>query len=321
MSDNHIRKIALVGASGNIGSTTLTHLLHSPHPIHITAISRPDSTATFPTHSRLTVLKGSYDDPTFLAQAFAGQDLVMFALSFMALNAEKPMIEAAAIAGVKWIVPNEYAGDGLNKSMVEGVPVFGPKRETRRYVEELAGKYEGLKWIGVATNPFLEFCLGRKLFGIDQDEKTATIYPDAGSFNTSTMEMIGLAIARMLALPISNSEDKRSSLEYYANNFLYVSSFCVTQRQLLASVQKATGTKEAEWKVDESKTVKGWVEECREGLKKGDMKAGWGLTFAYYMGEGLGGNYESKAREDRRVLGLPEEDLDEIVKGVVGGGK
>jgi len=66
------------------------------------------------------------------------------------------MIEAAAKAGVKWILPTEYAGDGLNGEMVEAVPLFWPKREARRLVEELSKEFEGLRWIGVATGPWLE---------------------------------------------------------------------------------------------------------------------------------------------------------------------
>ena len=57
-------------------------------------------------------------------------------------------------------------------------------------------------------------------------------------------------------------------------------------------------------------------------MAKGDMRSGAGLTFAYYMGEGRGGDVEVKAKEDREVLGLKEdEDLDEVVKRAVEGGE
>jgi len=76
----------------------------------------------------------------------------------MAMGEQATLIDAAAKAGVKWILPTEYAGDGLNEGMVEGVPLFHPKREARRQVEELAaGREEGVKWIGVATGPWMEF--------------------------------------------------------------------------------------------------------------------------------------------------------------------
>ncbi|KAK5111007.1 hypothetical protein LTR62_005382 [Meristemomyces frigidus] len=323
-STNRISRLVLVGASGNVGAPTLKHLLatSSQTNLHITVLTRPESHATFPSHPSLTVKTGTYDDPTFLQEVFAGQEAVMFALSFFAIAHEKSMIEAAARAGVRWIIPNEYAGDGLNAEMVDAVPVFHPKRDTRKYIEDLGRTYPGLRWIGVATNPFLEFCLQRKLFGIDQDAKTATLYPDAGRFNTTSLERIGLTIARLLALPITDEADPRSSLTHYANGFLYTSSFCVSQTELLRAIQRLMGSAPEEWEVDEGKTVKGWIEGCREAMKNGDAKGAWGLTFAYYMGEGLGGNYEKKAREDRRVLGLEgeEENLDEVVKRALRGG-
>ena len=76
----------------------------------------------------------------------------------MAMGVQGKMIEAAARAGVKWILPTEYAGDGLNEGMVEAVPLFHPKREARRQIEELSKEKEceGVKWIGVATGPWVE---------------------------------------------------------------------------------------------------------------------------------------------------------------------
>ena len=75
----------------------------------------------------------------------------------MAMGEQTTLIAAAAQAGVKWILPTEYAGDGMNAAMVDAVPLFHPKRAARQQVEELAQTHEGLKWIGVATNPWMEF--------------------------------------------------------------------------------------------------------------------------------------------------------------------
>ena len=45
----------------------------------------------------------------------------------------------------------------------------------------------------------------------------------------------------------------------------------------------------------------------------GNMMAGLDVTYAYYMGDGPGGNYEGKAEVDREVLGLVEEDPDTAI--------
>ena len=129
----------------------------------ITIVTRSDSTATFDNlpssnSTEVRVQKGSYTDPSFLASAFQGSEVAIFALNFMAMGVQGQMIEAAARAGVKWILPTEYAGDGLNEEMVQAVPLFHPKREARRQIEELSKEKgcEGVKWIGVATGPWLE---------------------------------------------------------------------------------------------------------------------------------------------------------------------
>ncbi|KAK3109358.1 hypothetical protein LTR53_017470 [Teratosphaeriaceae sp. CCFEE 6253] len=155
MADS-LKNIAIVGASGQVGGSTLKHLLDSPRGFKVTVVTRTESEATFPSHPALTVKKGSYTDTSFLEDAFSGQDAVVFAVHFFAQNAQEGMFEAAAKAGVRWIIPNEYAGDTLNDAMVDLSPAFQPKRTARKQIEDLSKTYEGLKWIGVATNPFLE---------------------------------------------------------------------------------------------------------------------------------------------------------------------
>lgn len=158
------------------------------------------------------------------------------------------------------------------------------------------------------------------LFDIDVFDHKATLYPDAGRFNISTLPLVGQGMAKLLTLPLTDTSKPRASLEYYANNFVYLSSFSVTQTSLVAAAQKATGTTDANWEFEKSRTIEGDVRMLSEKASKGDFMAGAGLTFKYYMGEGRGGDYESKAKEDREVLGLPEEDFDEVIRKVVAAG-
>ncbi|OAF59755.1 hypothetical protein VC83_04044 [Pseudogymnoascus destructans] len=85
MADKQSRKIAIVGGSGSVGSPTVEALLS--HGIHtVTAISRSESTATFP--SGVTVKIGSYNDEEFLVVALRGQDVLILQLEFMALDSQ-----------------------------------------------------------------------------------------------------------------------------------------------------------------------------------------------------------------------------------------
>ncbi|KAI7278096.1 hypothetical protein KC345_g6172 [Hortaea werneckii] len=309
---NYLKNIAIVGAGGNVGSAALKHLLASDRNFNITILTQPTSTSTFPSHPRLTIQKGTFTDPNFLTPALQNQDALILALGFRAMDLQPHLITAAVSAGVKYILPTEYAGDGLNEEMINAVPVFQPKRLARQQIAELGGT-----WIGIATNPWTDQSLRLGLLGIDLFTRKATLYRDAGKFNMSTLDQVGLGIARVLGLPIRNEEDQRASLGYYGNNFVYISSLHVTQRELFASAVEATGTSEAEWEVDENDTVREWIERCKEMMSRGEMKGAMGLTFAYYLGEGLGGDYQAKAVEDMKVLGLREGDLDAVVKAEV----
>lgn len=77
------------------------------------------------------------------------------------MGSQPGLIEAAARAGVEWILPTEYAHDGLNEGMRRRLEGWGlgalEKSGVRVRVEELAGTCKGVKWIGVATNPWPEF--------------------------------------------------------------------------------------------------------------------------------------------------------------------
>ena len=142
-------------ASGQVGASALKNLVDSPQDFKVTVITRPESTASFP--SNVTVKRGAYDDGAFLEEAFSGQDAVIFSVHFYAQDAQLPMFEAAAKAGVRWIIPNEYAGNTQNPDMVALTSFsFGPKVKAREHIEKLSETCDGLKWIGVATNPFFE---------------------------------------------------------------------------------------------------------------------------------------------------------------------
>lgn len=325
---NHLKNIAIVGvglspmlrhhqeftdrqilqAGGNVGSAALKHLLASDREFNITIVTHEGSKSTFPSSPSIAVKKGSYDDAAFLQNAMKDQDAVVLALGFFGMGEQPKLIEAAAKAGVKYILPTEYAGDGLNKEMVDAVPVFHGKREARQQIEQL-----GAKWIGVATNPWADQSLRLGLCGVDLFNKKATLYSDSKVFNMSTLNQVGLGIARLLSLPTSNPENPRASLEHYTNNFVYISSFLVTQGRILLSAQEATGTSDSDWTM-ETDTVAEWIKRCKEQMAQGDRTGMMGITFAYYLGEGLGGNYTDKAVEDMRVLGLEMEDFDAKVK-------
>lgn len=147
-------------------------------------------------------------------------------------------------------------------------------------------------------------------------DRRSPVYSGSGEYNTSSIGQVGRAIAKVLFLPITSSENPRASLEHYANNFIYISSFCVTQHNIFDAIQKATKSSNADWTIEES-SIAERERSGRERFAKGNLLGAMDLIYCLYMGEGKGGNFDAKAREERQVLGLEEEDLFEVVKDAV----
>jgi len=66
------------------------------------------------------------------------------------------LIDAAAKAGVKYILPVEYGSD-TGHPKVAALPLFQPKVAIREHIEDLAKTHKGLSWIGIVTNPWLGY--------------------------------------------------------------------------------------------------------------------------------------------------------------------
>ncbi|KAF2023288.1 NAD(P)-binding protein, partial [Setomelanomma holmii] len=304
MSAQQGRKIAMVGATGTIGSVTLSTLLKSG--LHtITAISRAKSNASFP--PEVHVKKGDYSDPSFLASALQGQDVLIMQLAYHheAMESQIPLIEAAAKAGVRWVLPTEFGSDPLSPLAKDFFPMLGIKKKYRDLIEE-----KGMSWVAVANNPWFDWSLARGMWSIDIPRKKATIYNvrDA-KFNTSTLAQVGRGVAALLSLP-----DEK--LDAFKNRPVYLRSFFVNQRDILNSAIRATGTNESDWDVKTQEPEEA-IKASREAVAAGNMMAVVGEFYTAHMQKGRGGDYEEKAVEDAKLLGLQKEALDEVVGRVI----
>jgi len=137
-------------ASGNIGGAITTALLASPHAPSITAITRPDSTSTFP-HG-VNVARGAQDDHAFLVRTLTGHQALVLCLGFAApVDLQHKFIDAAAEAGVEYVFPVEFGSDTDDEKLGEAVPLMAGKKKVREYIESV-GKS---KWVGAVNNPWL----------------------------------------------------------------------------------------------------------------------------------------------------------------------
>lgn len=294
-----------IQAGGQVG-TFITQALLKTGKHQITALSRQGSKNPIP--DGVTVKSINYAEPSTLVEALRGQDVLIYTLSVLATDEADRLIKAAAEAEVPWILPNEFGynsdNDAVNKDTLTGFP----KKQQRKLIEEL-GKSS---WIGLATGYWYEYSLsvGGWSFGFDIKGKEATFYDEGDvKIHTSTWPQIGRAVANLLSLPITTSDDDATSLSHFRNKFVFISSFYVSQQDIFASLLRVTGTTRDEWKISNQPSAARFA-FGKQMLQNGDRRGfGIALYARTFFPDGAGTH---PAESANAALSIPEEeDLDE----------
>ena len=224
---------------------------------------------------------------------------------------QSALIEAAASANVPFVLPNEWGYDIADPDLSKDIPIGEKHAAYRAKIEEL-GKSA---WIGVTCGFWYEFSLshGSDAYGFDLKERKVTFFDDGETkINTSTWAQCGRGVAKLLALPV-DAKDGSPCLANYKNKFVYISSFNLNQRDILASVMRVTGTEEEDWKIEHEKSTSRY-KAALEAMMKGDMSGFVRVMYTRVFYQDGKGNFEKTKGLQNGVLGLPKEDLDEYTK-------
>ena len=291
----------------------ITEALLTAGKHEITAITRADSTSTVP--AGVEIRRVSYDDQASLVEALQGQDVLIITMGIRAPPEQQTkLIEAAATAKVPWVFPNEYGYDNSNPGLYKDIPIGPQHAKYREHIEKL-GKSS---WIGFTCSFWYEYSLsaGPAAYGFDLKNRAVTLFDDGNThINTSTWPQCGRGMANLLALKVlpDDVQDKSPCLSHFKNKFVYISSFNVSQKDMLDSILRVTNTSVDEWKISHepsSERYKAGVDALKQGDHIGFVKMMYSRVF-YPDGSG---NYESKNGVQNDILGLPKEDFDEYTK-------
>lgn len=278
----------------------------------VSAITRADSTSVLP--EGLEVTKVDYNDQPSLVKALQGQDALVVTMAPGApSDTETKLIEAAATAKVPWIIPNGWGPDITNESLSKESLVGDEIHATHQHITDLGVS----SYISMSTGFWYEWSLSiPPAYGFDFPNRTVTLFDDGNAkINTSTWPQCGRAVASLLSLKVSpdGSDDKGPFLDQFKNKFVYTSSFTVSQRDMLDSVLRVTGTKLDDWAVisepSHERYAKG-MEQMKGGDRMGFVKV---LYTRVFFPDGSG-NVENTKGLQNSILGLPKEDLDEYTK-------
>ncbi|OBS24682.1 hypothetical protein FPOA_05222 [Fusarium poae] len=299
------RKIAIIGASGNVGRPTVKALL--TQGVHsITVVQRLEATSKFP--SGVTIKSGDLQDESFLANAFQGQDVVVLMppLPHM-ISIQESAIRAAAKVGTPYILPAEYGPDPFAHRLVEQNQLLQDKKRIRDLISELGVA----SWISITVGPFLDMNIKSGFWGIDVENRKATIWDGkVGMVSASGLTYTGQAIAAVLTLP-------EEALSQYKNKAVYVPAFRFTQQELLETVQRVMGTMEEGWAI-EYQDIHDALKDCEAKIQQRDSNGPFIKFFLTHFQEGSGGDLQQKVNKDElrklHELGLVDQALEDVVR-------
>ncbi|KAB8268082.1 hypothetical protein BDV30DRAFT_231024 [Aspergillus minisclerotigenes] len=299
MSDLQSRRITLVGATGNLGSEILSALLASGIH-HVSVIARPTTSKVF--DDRVTVHHADFEDVPALTRCLEKKDVLIMALNPESYSKQIPLIRAAAEAQVRYIVPTEFGSDPTHETLNKEIFLARMQAPFRSLIEELGVS----SWIGVVNGLFFDFNIRNGFWGLDLRNRKVMLYDDGQvKINTSTLSWVGASLARFFSMP-------EQFVRKHRNNWVFFSSFLVSQLDVFESAMRVTGTQEADWDVVKVNAEIA-AEDAKKNMQQGDHMAIFSLLFALTFQEGFGSDFSHRLI-DYQEMEMAAPCLDDVVK-------
>ncbi|KAL3481320.1 hypothetical protein BJX99DRAFT_253622 [Aspergillus californicus] len=291
-----LKNVLLIGAGGNLGVPVLQAFLASPY--HVSVLTREESTSTFP--ASVPVFKADYTNVSSVKAAMAGQDVVISMVGGIAAGDQQVFIDAALAAGVKRFLPSEFGPYSRDPEFSALNPVV--LRAKSGTVDHLRASESDMSWSSVVTGAFFDWALRVGFFGFDLATKTVTLIDGGTSvFTATTLPTIAKALVAILDHP-----------EETQNQYVFLSSFNVSQRDILDVVERVDGQK---WTVKDV-TSDELIANGQRRLAEGDFAGIVDLTRGGAFGKrALGDESRHGFWNDR--LGLAKEYIEQVVSEIL----
>ncbi|KAI8964568.1 NAD(P)-binding protein [Daldinia sp. FL1419] len=294
-------RVALAGATGNLGTVVLEALLSSG--FGVTALTRRGGNSfKLKPHPNLTIEEVDFNSVESLTAALVGAQIVVSCVALSAMGDQDPLIDAAVTAGVMRFIPAEFGMDSANPLCMQLPIVCETKVKTQRRLKEKSKSTPGFTYTAIATGLFLDWCLKEKIL-LNIPEHTATLY-NGGDIKSSATLLSDIA---KVVLGVIAHQDET------ANRMVYVHSALITQNQLIQYVKDRDG-KGWDTVVKDTEELR---QECLVGLAAKDPEGGietetLGLCLCGQFTPEYGCNFSDHL--DNELLGIKELGEDELRK-------
>ncbi|KAJ5718670.1 hypothetical protein N7488_004316 [Penicillium malachiteum] len=214
-------KVALAGATGNLGPAVLAALTTAGFEVTVLTRSSNSSFA-----STVKVVEVDYQSADSLEKALANQDALVITLGAVGLEPHVNLIKAAVAANVKRIIPSEFGSNTTNPNAA-ALPVFADKVAVQKQLNEIITSSSTTSYTSIVNGPFLDWGLKVK-FLIDLSSSEPVLY-DGGErkISVTTLSGIGKAVVGVL-----------NNLDATKNKTVFVSEAELSQKDLLQLADK-----------------------------------------------------------------------------------
>ncbi|KAJ5716913.1 hypothetical protein N7488_002559 [Penicillium malachiteum] len=296
---NTIERVAIVGAGGTIGSP-ITNALLKTGKHTVTGLSRKDSGNKLP--EGVVVATVDYNDEATIVAALKGQQFLIITMApTVPKGTHSTLVQAAAKAGVPYVMPNWWAADIENTKLGEDT-FLGPKTRPigrKLKVSECSGSL-----CAVDSG-------GESRFGFDLSTRSLTLYDDGNTrISTTTLSQVACAVAKILSLNElpKDENDKNLTLSTLLNKGVFIRSFFISQNEMFESVKRVTGTTDVNWIITNENTTKRYGTALAQ-VKVGNMSQFSKMLYARVFYPDGSGDLSDKSQNE--LLALPNEDLDQ----------
>jgi tRNA G18 (ribose-2'-O)-methylase SpoU len=232
-------RIALVGASGQLGKHVLQHLLKSTSPrFEITILTRESNeneSLQYLKDPIVKVQRVDYHDRKQLVQVLTGIEVIISALnSVPAIHIDPLLAQAGQEAGVKRIFPSEYTLDVLHPEAVKLMGVLHPRVQHAQWFVSFGDSNEEISFTTIVSGMFLDLAIKGHHGNYDLKKKTATLF-DNGNVQATGCSADFIAASVVAALKMPEEETK--------NQRIHIAEVRYTGRQILEALEEVTKTK------------------------------------------------------------------------------
>ena len=213
------QKIAIAGATGNLGPTIVKGLVNAG--FEVTVLSQSGNTSSLP--STVKTVKVDYSSQESLVNALQGQDA--FVSNVPNHDQQPALIDAAISAGVKRFIPSEFGSNISGNANTAALPVFKGKKITQDYLQR---KTNEISYTVINNGLFLDWGTQVGVLVNLKGEPTRVFDGGHDKHSFTLLDDVAQAVVGVLKHP----EETR-------NRAVYVQSAALSQNEAIEIVQKA----------------------------------------------------------------------------------